>query len=258
MVKRGWLLIRIIIGGLFVFAFAVLGESLKPKSFAGLFGTAPSVALATLLLTIRSQGAVFAAIEAHAMIFGHWPFSLRLHRLLLDNALQVAGINCRDGLYYHLARHRPRDRRGHMIIGVDFSDREKRNGMNTPSGLSSGGLNDGRRGLDRTSFRSGGRGSPFGFSRDLPASITLVEKHERQNKKRAGLQGTCRGREAAALDSVGAALGSIALIAFAAIVWGFLESYPPAIVLAGDARCGRVSPPWAGESDALFSNSEMN
>jgi uncharacterized membrane protein (GlpM family) len=67
-------LIRFIIGGLFVSAFAVLGDSLKPKSFAGLFGAAPSVALATLLLTIRSQGVVYAATEAHAMIFGALAF----------------------------------------------------------------------------------------------------------------------------------------------------------------------------------------
>ena len=62
--------IRFIIGGLFVSAFAVLGDILKPKSFAGLFGAAPSVALATLILTIHSQGRVFAAAEARSMIFG--------------------------------------------------------------------------------------------------------------------------------------------------------------------------------------------
>ena len=53
--------IRFIVGGLFVSAFAVLGDLLKPKSFAGLFGAAPSVALATLILTINSRGRDFAA-----------------------------------------------------------------------------------------------------------------------------------------------------------------------------------------------------
>jgi hypothetical protein len=62
--------IRFIIGGLFVSAFAVLGEILKPKSLAGLFGAAPSVALATLILTIHRQGKIFAALEARSMIFG--------------------------------------------------------------------------------------------------------------------------------------------------------------------------------------------
>jgi len=33
-----------------------MGDGLKPKSFAGLFGTAPSVALATLGLTILVDG----------------------------------------------------------------------------------------------------------------------------------------------------------------------------------------------------------
>jgi uncharacterized membrane protein (GlpM family) len=62
--------IRFIVGGLFVSAFAVLGDVLKPKSFAGLFGAAPSVALATLILTIHSRGLDFAAAEARSMVFG--------------------------------------------------------------------------------------------------------------------------------------------------------------------------------------------
>jgi len=64
------LIIRFLIGGVFVSAFAVLGDSLQPKSFAGLFGAAPSVALATLVLTIHREGANYAAIEGHSMIFG--------------------------------------------------------------------------------------------------------------------------------------------------------------------------------------------
>jgi uncharacterized membrane protein (GlpM family) len=68
--KMGETLVRFVIGGLFVSTFAVLGDSLKPKSFAGLFGAAPSVALATLLLTVHSQGSDYAATETHSMIFG--------------------------------------------------------------------------------------------------------------------------------------------------------------------------------------------
>src|SRR6266480_7999788 len=44
------------------------------------------------------------------------------------------------------------------------------------------------------------------------ASATLVEKHERKRKERAGLRGTRRGKEAAALDAAGAALGSFGLL----------------------------------------------
>jgi len=63
-------IVRFFIGGLFVSLFAVLGDILRPKSFAGLFGAAPSVAIATLLLTIHQQGAVYAAVEARSMIGG--------------------------------------------------------------------------------------------------------------------------------------------------------------------------------------------
>jgi hypothetical protein len=40
-------IIRFVVGGLAVSAFAVLGDVFRPKSFAGLFGAAPSIALAT-------------------------------------------------------------------------------------------------------------------------------------------------------------------------------------------------------------------
>ena len=61
---------RFLVGGLFVSAFAVFGTVLKPKSFAGLFGAAPSVALATLALTVATDGKSYAAIEARSMLAG--------------------------------------------------------------------------------------------------------------------------------------------------------------------------------------------
>lgn len=64
------LVIRFVIGGLVVSFFAALGDSLKPKSFAGLFGAAPSVALATLTLTAFHDGKPYAALEARSMILG--------------------------------------------------------------------------------------------------------------------------------------------------------------------------------------------
>lgn len=50
------------------------GGLFKPKSFAGLFGAAPSVALATLGLTVASNGGLCATIEARSMIGGAWEF----------------------------------------------------------------------------------------------------------------------------------------------------------------------------------------
>ena len=51
------------------------------------------------------------------------------------------------------------------------------------------------------------------------ASATLIEKHERNRKERSGVRGTRRGKEAAALDAAGAALGSFGLLAFGAAMW---------------------------------------
>jgi len=64
------LVIRFMIGGLVVSAFAIIGDILEPKSFAGLFGAAPSVAIATISLTIAREGTGYAAIEARSMIVG--------------------------------------------------------------------------------------------------------------------------------------------------------------------------------------------
>jgi hypothetical protein len=50
--------------------FALIGDVVKPMSSAGLFGAAPSVALATLGLTVATKGATYAAIEARSMIAG--------------------------------------------------------------------------------------------------------------------------------------------------------------------------------------------
>jgi hypothetical protein len=53
------------------------------------------------------------------------------------------------------------------------------------------------------------------FPAMLCASATLVQSHERRRKKEAGLEGTKRGKDTAALDAAGAALGSMALAGFA-------------------------------------------
>ena len=64
------LLLRFFIGGIVVSFFALLGDVFRPKSFAGLFGAAPSIALATLGLTIHHDGKLYAALEARSMVAG--------------------------------------------------------------------------------------------------------------------------------------------------------------------------------------------
>ena len=66
----GDIFVRFLIGGIVVSLFSILADVLRPKSFAGLLGAAPSIALATLGLTIRNNGKAYAAVEARSMILG--------------------------------------------------------------------------------------------------------------------------------------------------------------------------------------------
>lgn len=61
---------RFFIGGIVVSAFALLGNLFKPKSFAGLFGAAPAVALSTLALAIAKEGKSYAHAECPSMLAG--------------------------------------------------------------------------------------------------------------------------------------------------------------------------------------------
>lgn len=64
------ILLRALIGGVVVSAFALLGSVLKPMRFAGLFGAAPSVALASLGLTVASHGKLHASLQGRSMVGG--------------------------------------------------------------------------------------------------------------------------------------------------------------------------------------------
>ena len=64
------LVIRFIVGGAVVSIFAIVGDSFKPKSFGGLFGAAPSVAVASLALTVAREGRLYSAVEARSMLAG--------------------------------------------------------------------------------------------------------------------------------------------------------------------------------------------
>lgn len=67
-----WLtiLIKALAGGTLVIAFALLGETLKPKRFAGLFGAAPAVALAGLTVVLATKGAHDAREDARGALPG--------------------------------------------------------------------------------------------------------------------------------------------------------------------------------------------
>ena len=70
------ILFRVLVGGSVVSAFSMLGDLFEPKSFAGLFGSAPSIALATLGLTLFAEGKSYASTEARSMTLGAIAFFL--------------------------------------------------------------------------------------------------------------------------------------------------------------------------------------
>lgn len=87
---------RIIIGGVVVSAFAILGDLLKPKSFAGLFGAAPSIALATVAMTVADHGRAYTSTEARSMILGAIAFLLYatvVSRLLIRKKWPVLPVS---------------------------------------------------------------------------------------------------------------------------------------------------------------------
>lgn len=94
-----------------------------------------------------------------------------------------------------------------------------------------GGIITALTGIIAKHFGPGVGGLFLAFPAILPASITLINKHERERKEKAGLQGARRGIEAASADAAGAAIGSIALFVFALLVWQLLPRLRPWLVL---------------------------
>ncbi len=64
------LFLRFLIGGAVVSMFAVVGDLIKPESLGGIFAAAPTIALATLAMTMHQHGAGYVAVEARSMIGG--------------------------------------------------------------------------------------------------------------------------------------------------------------------------------------------
>src|SRR5213082_329016 len=56
------------------------------------------------------------------------------------------------------------------------------------------------------------------FPAIFPASATLIDKHEKAKKERAGLNGHGRARQLVSVDAAGTAIGSIGLFAFALVI----------------------------------------
>ena len=66
----GVLALRGLAGGTLVVVFALIGEATSPKAFSGLFSSAPSVALASLAITVAAEGVAKARADCVGMVVG--------------------------------------------------------------------------------------------------------------------------------------------------------------------------------------------
>lgn len=103
------ILIKAIAGGSLVVLFALLGSSLRPKWLAGLFSAAPSIAVASLVVTVFDKGDMHASIEATGMIFGAVgfvifaslvrPLMAKMHAVVASTLASLAWVGIAVGGY---------------------------------------------------------------------------------------------------------------------------------------------------------------
>jgi hypothetical protein len=123
-----------------------------------------------------------------------------------------------------------------MIVQFKFSALRQTNWYEYPVRFVLGGAITVIAGLIAAHFGPVIGGLFLAFPAIFPASATLIEKHARERKQKAGLPGTRRGKEPAALDADGAALGSFGLAAFGLVIWLMIVASPAwALVLAAAA-----------------------
>jgi hypothetical protein len=120
-----------------------------------------------------------------------------------------------------------------MRIGLDFSSLQRTRWRDYGLRFVFGGIVTASTGLIAKRYGPGVAGVFLAFPAIFPAGATLIEKHEKEKKRKVGLNGTQRGRAAASIDAAGAAMGTLGLIAFAMLVWRFLPSHSSLTILPG-------------------------
>jgi len=87
--------VRFFVGGAVVSLFALIGDIVRPKSFAGLFAAAPSVALVSLALALPQHGPDYVSEQVASMPAGAaalCAFSLLTCHLLKRTELSIASV----------------------------------------------------------------------------------------------------------------------------------------------------------------------
>jgi len=120
-----------------------------------------------------------------------------------------------------------------MRVQIDFSVLKQSRWYELVLRFCAGGLATAATGIIAQKFGPGIGGLFLAFPAILPASATLIEKHEREKKEKACLQGSVRARKAVSVDATGAAVGSLGLFIFAVVIARFISSHNPAMVILG-------------------------
>lgn len=120
-----------------------------------------------------------------------------------------------------------------MRIQIDFSTLGQTKWYQYAVRFLFGGLITALAGIIAKKFGPGIGGLFLAFPAIFPASVTLIEKHEKEKKESLRLKGAARGRSAASIDAAGSAMGSIGLFVFALVVSRFLSRDHAWIVLSG-------------------------
>jgi uncharacterized membrane protein (GlpM family) len=106
--------LKALVGGLAVVGFSLIGQTGHPKRFAGLFAAAPSVALASLAMTVVAKGPEATVPYVQGMLIGSAGMLVycltslylinRLHALVGSILAWLAWFAVAGGLYLALGR----------------------------------------------------------------------------------------------------------------------------------------------------------
>ena len=69
------------------------------------------------------------------------------------------------------------------------------------------------------------------FPAIFPATASLVEKHVKEKKEKAHIEGVNRARQAVALEARGTMMGSVGLAVFGLLLWRSLGDHPAWLIL---------------------------
>jgi hypothetical protein len=119
-----------------------------------------------------------------------------------------------------------------MKITVSFASLRQSSWREATLRFGLGGLITALAGLVANEFGPVIGGFFLAFPSIFPASVTLVERHEADQRHEQGIDKTSLARQAAGVDAAGAALGTFGLMAFAVVVWALAADHPTWIVLA--------------------------